>query len=137
MHPRFVEEPAGKTHKNHGLPSSQVFSFPSAQPQQPRRPTRLLGSPRNPRGRTLGTLLADVPHGLALGGNGGVLSLLGLLGGLGGGLLLLALLDGLGAGGRAGLGALRALLLDHIEGSTDDATLGLDGTASALLGNLL
>ena len=82
-------------------------------------------------------LLADVSCGLALGGNGGVLGLLSLLGGLDGLLLLLALLDGLGAGGRTGLGALGALLLDHVEGGTNDTTLGLDGAASALLGNLL
>ena len=139
MHPRFVEEPAGKTHKNHGLPSSQVFSFPPlATPpnQQPRLP-RLAGAGSGLGRRALGALLADAPHGLALGGNGSVLGLLGLLGSLGGGLLLLALLDGLETGGGAGLGALRALLLDHVEGSTNDATLGLDGAASALLGDLL
>ena len=140
MHPRFVvEEPAGKTHKNHGLPSSQVFSFPppSTPPnQQPLRP-RLAGTGGRLGGRALGALLADTPHSLALGGRGGVLGLLGLLGSLGGGLLLLALLDGLKAGGRADLGALRALLLNHVEGGTNDGTLGLDGAASALLGDLL
>lgn len=87
-------------------------------------------------GGTLGTLLADL-GALALGGRGGELGLVGLLGGSGSSLLLLALLDGLGAGGGTSLGALRALLLDHIEGSTDDGTLGLDGAAGSLLGNLL
>lgn len=88
--------------------------------------------------RALGALLADdVAARLALGGLAGVLGLLGLLLGGGGGLLLLALLDGGGAGGGAGLGALVALLLDHIEGSTNDGTLGLDGPPGALLGDLL
>lgn len=68
---------------------------------------------------------------------GGELSLLSLLGGSVGLLLLLALLDGLGAGSGAGLGSDVALLLDHVEGGTDNASLGLDGTAGSLLGNLL
>lgn len=87
-------------------------------------------------GGALGALLADDAAGLALAG-GGVLGLLGLLGGVGLGLLVLGLLDGGGAGGGAGLGAHGALLLDHIEGGTDDGTLGLDGAAGALLGDLL
>lgn len=86
-------------------------------------------------GRTLSTLLAD---DAATGGTlGGALGLLSLLDGGGLLLLLLALLDGGETGGGAGLGAHGALLLDHIEGSTDDGTLGLDGAASALLGDLL
>ena len=83
---------------------------------------------------TLGTLLR---LDLATGTGGGVLGLVGLLRRLGGGLLVLALLDGGGAGGRAGLGALGAALLDHVERGTDDGTLVLDGAAGALLGNLL
>lgn len=86
-------------------------------------------------GGALGALLADLPG--ALGRRGGELGLLGLLGGGRGLLLLLALLDGLGAGGGAGLGADAALLLDHVEGGADDGSLGLDGAAGALLGDLL
>lgn len=85
--------------------------------------------------RTLGTLLADVSLGLALAGRGSGLGLVGLLGGGGGVLLLLALLDGLGAGRRSGLGPHGAALLDHIEGGTDNGTLGLDSSAGALLGD--
>lgn len=85
----------------------------------------------------LGTLLAHVSLRLALGGGGGVLGLLSLLGGLGSSLLLLVGLDGLGAGGRSGLGAHGAALLDDLEGGTNDGTLGLDGAARALLGNFL
>lgn len=88
-------------------------------------------------GCTLGALLAGNLAGLALCGRGGVLCLVGLLLGLGLGLLGLALLDGGGAGGGTSLGALRTALLDHIERSTNDGTLVLDGAASALLGDLL
>jgi hypothetical protein len=70
-------------------------------------------------------------------GAGGVLSLLGLLLALSSGLLLLGVLDGLLAGGGTSLGALASSLLDHIERSTDDGTLGLDDTASTLLGDFL
>lgn len=84
--------------------------------------------------RTLSTLLAD---DTALGGVGSSLGLLRLLSGGGSSLLLLGLLNGLSASSRAGLGAHGAALLDHIEGSTNDGTLGLDGAASTLLGNLL
>lgn len=98
---------------------------------------RLLGRLGDLGLRTLGTHLADVADGLALGRNGGVLGLLSLLSSLGGLLLLLVLLDGLRAGGGTGLGAHVTALLDHIEGSTNDGTLGLDVTASALLGDLL
>jgi hypothetical protein len=88
--------------------------------------------------RTLSTLLAgDATTSLALGGRGGELGLLSLLGSSGGLLLVLALLDGGEAGGGTGLGAHRATLLDHIEGSTNDSTLGLDGAAGALLGDFL
>jgi hypothetical protein len=86
---------------------------------------------------TLGTLLAHVSLGLALGGGGSVLGLLSLLGGLGSSLLLLVGLDGLSASGRSGLGAHGAALLDDLEGGTNDGTLGLDGAAGALLGNFL
>ena len=67
----------------------------------------------------------------------GLLGLLSLLHALGGSALLLALLDGGLAGSRAGLGALCATLLDDVEGSTDDGTLGLDLAATAGLGGLL
>jgi hypothetical protein len=75
--------------------------------------------------------------GLAGGGLGSGLGLLSLLHALGGSALLLALLDGGLAGSRAGLGALCATLLDDVEGSTDDGTLGLDCAATAGLGGLL
>lgn len=87
-------------------------------------------------GGTLGTLLADL-SALALGSLSGELGLLSLLGGGGRGLLVLAILDGLSSGGGASLGADVALLLDHIERCTDNASLGLDGSAGSLLGNLL
>lgn len=86
---------------------------------------------------TLGTLLAHISLGLDLGGEGSVLGLLGLLDSLNSSLLLLFGLDGLGAGGRSGLGAHGAALLDDLEGGTNDGTLGLDGAAGALLGNFL
>lgn len=86
----------------------------------------------------LSTLLAlDALTSTTLGGGGGVLGLLSLLLALGSGLLLLALLDGLLAGGGTGLGALGAALLDNVEGSTDNGTLGLHDTAGTLLGNFL
>lgn len=88
-------------------------------------------------GRALGALLALDATSTTLGGGGSGLGLVGLLGGSGGGLLLLGLLDGLLAGGLTGLRALRAALLDHIKGGTDDGTLGLHDTAGTLLGNLL
>jgi hypothetical protein len=80
----------------------------------------------------------DLPAGgLASSRLGGGLGLLSLLHALGGSALLLALLDGGLAGSRAGLGALCATLLDHVKGSTNDGTLGLDLTATAGLGSLL
>jgi len=80
----------------------------------------------------------NVPSsGLAGGALGSGLGLLSLLHALGGGTLLLALLDGGLTGSRAGLGALCATLLDDVEGSTDDGTLGLDLAATAGLGGLL
>lgn len=85
---------------------------------------------------TLGSLLGNL-GGLSTGGTGSRLGLLCLLLALGLGLLLLALLDGGGTGGLAGLGADGALLLDHVKGETNDGTLGLDGAAGALLGDLL
>lgn len=87
------------------------------------------------RRSTLGTLLGHLDTTTASGGR--VLGLLGLLLALSLGLLLLAGLDGLLAGGGAGSRGGGALGLDHIEGSTDDSTLGLDGAACALLGDLL
>lgn len=160
MHPICVEEPAGKrqepqtpdvvsfcssaalhTHnhrpvirRRHRMPK---FYTPFVLQRAPSTSRRLAGSGSNLNLRTLGALLAHVSLGLALGGGGSVLGLLGLLGSLGSGLLLLVLSDGLGAGGRSGLGAHRPALLDDLEGSTNDGSLGLDGTASALLGNLL
>lgn len=87
---------------------------------------------------TVGCTLLDVPSsGLAGGALGSGLGLLSLLHALGGSALLLALLDGGLAGSRAGLGALCATLLDDVEGSTDDGTLGLDLAATAGLGGLL
>jgi hypothetical protein len=124
--PDVENEPAGKT---------QEPQTPS--PALPLASNQLLGSCLDLLLSALGTLLADVALGLALGGLGGGLGLVSLLGGGGSLLLLLALLDGLSAGGTAGLRSHRATLLDHIERGTDDGTLGLDGTASALLGDLL
>lgn len=83
------------------------------------------------------TLLALDALGLAAGSTSGGLGLLSLLLGLGCGLLLLGVLDGGLSCGGADFGALRALLLDHVEGGTDDGTLVLDGTAGALLGDFL
>lgn len=88
-------------------------------------------------GSALGALLALDALGLATGTGGGGLGLLSLLLAVAGGLLVLGVLDGLLAGGGAGLGALVAALLDHIERGTDDGALVLDGTAGTLLGNLL
>lgn len=85
---------------------------------------------------TLGTLLGG-DASLALGSRGSGLGLVGLLQGLSGSLGLLALSDGGRASSGAGLWAHGAALLDDIEGSTNDSTLGLDGTAGALLGDLL
>jgi hypothetical protein len=128
--PDVENEPAGKT---------QEPQTPLPQPLATPRLThpRLAGASLDLGLSALGALLADVALGLALGGDGGVLGLLRLLDGGGSLLLLLALLDGLGAGGAAGLRSLRATLLDHIERGADNGTLGLDGTASALLGNFL
>lgn len=125
--PEIVEEPAGERHKNHRLHLSLFLSF--------YRFPILAASGLHLGGSALGTLLADLSA--TLGGGGGELGLLSLLGGGSSLLLLLALLDGLGSGGGASLGADVALLLDHIEGSTDDASLGLDSSAGSLLGNLL
>jgi len=86
--------------------------------------------------RALGTLLADL-LGLAPSSVRGGLGLLSLLLRLGGGLLLLGFLDGGSSGGVAGLGTLRAALLDHIERGTNDGALVLDGATSSLLGNFL
>lgn len=84
----------------------------------------------------LGALLAGDTAGLALGGSS-LLGLVGLLDLLGLSLLVLDVLQVGGALGSTGLGAHRAALLDDVQGSTNDGTLGLDGTASALLGDLL
>lgn len=103
-----------------------------------KRTRRLEALARRGLGRgALGAHLARDAAGLALGGRGGELGLLGLLGLRGRELLLLGLLDGLGAGRGAGLGALGAPLLDHIERSTNDGALGLDGAAGPLLGDFL
>ena len=84
----------------------------------------------------LGTLLA-LDTALAGRGAGSGLGLLSLLLALGSGLLLLGVLDGLLASGGTGLGALASSFLDHVKGSTDDSTLGLDDTAGTLLGDFL
>jgi len=96
---------------------------------------RLAGAGLDLGGGALGALLADDAASAALAGRG--LGLLRLLGGGSLGLLLLALLDSGLAGGSTGLGPHGPLLLDDIEGSTNDGTLGLDGATSALLGGLL
>jgi len=49
----------------------------------------------------------------------------------------LSVLDCLLASGLTGLGTHGTLLLNHIEGDTDDGALGLDCAASTLLGNFL
>ena len=87
--------------------------------------------------RTLRSLLALDPARLALGCTSCGLGLLRLLLALRRGLLVLALLDGCRACCGAGFWALCAALLDHVEGGSDDGALGLDGTASALLGDFL
>lgn len=145
--PDIVEEPAGKRQEpqtpyfvsfcsSAALHCTQHLS-PLAHPLNPVYSYFLAGSGGDLNLSALCALLADISLGLALGGVGGVLGLLSLLDGLSSSLLLLVLSDGLGAGGRSGLGAHGPALLDDIEGSTNDGTLGLDGTASALLGNLL
>jgi hypothetical protein len=96
--------------------------------------TRLGG---NLGGSTLCTLLALNTLGLALGGAGSGLGLLSFLAALRSGLLVLGVLDSLLAGGGTSFRALASSLLDHIKGSTDNGTLGLDNTASALLRDFL
>lgn len=115
------------------IPAPEASRIPSYSPAQAKpllfRLTRLGG---NLGGRALSTLLALDALGGTLAG-GSVLGLLGLLSLLGSGLLLLGVLDGLLASSSTGLRALVAALLDHVEGSTNDSTLGLDGTAGTLL----
>lgn len=77
-------------------------------------------------------MLAD----FRLGGNIG-LCLCGLLGGLLCGTLLLSGLDGGLTSSGSSFRSLVSSLLDDIEGGTDDSSLGLDGSAGALLGNFL
>lgn len=122
--PEVVEEPARKTQE----PRTPLSHFPQ---HSLTSISSGLGS------RTLGTQLANISLGLALGSLSSGLGLVGLLGSGGGLLLVLAVLDGLGSGGGAGLRSHGAALLDHIEGSTNDSSLGLDGSAGSLLGNLL
>jgi len=99
--------------------------------------TRHLASPRlDLRGSTLRTLLRYLGC-VSTGGGSRRLGLLRLLLALGGGPLLLALLDGLVTSSLAGFGTESTLLFDHIEGGTNDGTLGLDGTAGSLLGDFL
>lgn len=135
----FVEEPAGKGHKNQVLHHSSSFPLQVIPLlHQPKTKSfSLASSGGNLDLSTLGTLLADVSLGLALASGGSGLGLLGLLGSSSLGLLLLALLDSLGTSGGSGLRAHGTALLDHIERGTNDGTLGLDGSASALLGDLL
>jgi len=83
----------------------------------------------------LGTLLADLCAAGSVGR--GRLCFLGLLLGVLLSLLLFALLDVGLAGGSAGLGALRAALLDHVQGGSNDATLLLECAAGTLLGDFL
>lgn len=119
------------------IPAPEASRIPSYSPAQAKpllfRLTRLGG---NLGGRALSTLLALDALGGTLAG-GSVLGLLGLLSLLGSGLLLLGVLDGLLASSSTGLRALVAALLDHVEGSTNDSTLGLDGTAGTLLSDFL
>jgi hypothetical protein len=111
-----------------------VCSFLTPQPNAKPLKSRLTRFGGDLGGRALSTLLAldALTSGLS-----GVLGLVGLLSLLGSSLLLLGILDGLLAGSGTGLGALVAALLDHIEGSTNDGTLGLDGTAGTLLSDFL
>lgn len=88
-------------------------------------------------GRALGSLLADNALGLSLGRRGRSLRLVFLLKSGLGRLLVLGVLDGSGAGSRSSLGSHGTTLLDDIEGSTDDSSLGLDGSAGSLLGGFL
>jgi len=86
---------------------------------------------------TLRTLLALNPTDLSLRCTRRVLRLLSLLCTLSRGSLLLALLDCGLSGSGAGFRAHRSSLLDHIEGGTDDGSLGLDCAAGSLLRDFL
>ena len=77
-------------------------------------------------------MLAD----FRLGGDIG-LCLCGLIGGMLCGTLLLSGLDGGLTSSGSGFWSLVSSLLDDIEGSTDDSSLGLDGLAGTLLGDFL
>jgi hypothetical protein len=74
---------------------------------------------------------------LSLGSTCGQLGLVCLLLLLGLGLLVLCILDRGSSGSSTSFWALGASLLDDVEGSTDNGTLVLDGTAGSLLGYLL
>lgn len=87
-------------------------------------------------GGTLSTLFA-LDAALAGRGTGSVLGLFGLLLALRGGLLVLGILNSLLASSGTSFRALASSLLDHIERGTDNSTLGLDNTASTLLGDFL
>ena len=115
------------------------MSFPPENPQSnsSQNPTILTGSSSDLLWCTLSTLLALNSSSLSLGTGSSGLSLLGLLCALGGSALVLTLLDCGLAGGGTSLWSLGSSLLDDVEGSTNDGTLGLDGTAGTLLGNLL
>lgn len=122
--PEIVEEPARKTQE----PRTPLSHFLSLN-------TSLTSVRLDLLLRSLGTLLANLSS--TLGVLGSELSLLSLLSSGSSLLLLLALLDGLGSGGGTSLGSDGSTLLNHIEGGTDDGSLGLDGSAGSLLGNLL
>jgi hypothetical protein len=116
------------------------YACPSLQKptkQSSQNPTILTARSSNLLWSTLSSLLALDSGSLTLSGAGGGLGLLGLLDTLSSGSLVLVLLDGGLAGGGTGLWSLGSSLLDHIEGSTNDSTLGLNSTAGSLLGNFL
>lgn len=115
------------------------MSFLPENPQSnsSQNPTILTGSSSDLLWRTLSTLLALDSCSLTLSTGSSRLGLLSLLCALGGSTLVLALLDSGLASSGTGLWSLVSSLLDNVEGSTNDGTLGLDGTARTLLGNFL
>ena len=86
---------------------------------------------------TLRTLFTLNPLGLTTCRTSCRLCLLQLLLALGSSPLLLAFANSGLTCGKASLRTLRTALLDNVEGCTDDSTLVLHSTASALLGNFL
>lgn len=116
---------------------TQTPQAQSCRRSHPAHHNPLAGSSLDLLAGTLGALLACNSRCLSLCCGTGALCLLSLLGGGSLGLLVLALLNRSGASSSTSLWALGAALLDHIEGSTDNGTLGLDCAAGALLGNFL